>query len=157
MDAKQAADRRKWQAEAAQAEGVRQALARSMLAGMLNGAALGPLLVLWSEVNAETGAVPVADKDIYARSVALELRRLQRHVDRILAAGRDAGMPVDAVNVADLRCIETGLVVSGGSGEAPIWRAVVSEVAPDAVVFRTWLSDCLRQYGWDRVEIVTEW
>lgn len=151
-------EERKWQAEAVQADVMRDWLARVMLVGLLRGVALEPLLALWTEANTQhRGGVVVADIDIYARNVALELRRLRNQVDRVLAGGRDAGMPIDAVNVADLRCIETALVVDDTPDGAPMWRVVVAEAAPDTLVFREWLSDQLCELGWDRVEIVTEW
>ncbi len=78
--------------------------------------------------------------------------RIQNEIDGAIGRFDPKGCQ-DAVNWADLGCIDVSLVLTDPE---PSWRATVSEAAPGSRELIAYLHDEMMKLGFD-VEIATEW
>lgn len=83
------------------------------------------------------------------------LERLQENTNLILAQCRELGVPQDAVNYADLSCVASGVLMI--HRRSLVWTVTVAEASPTATEFQLWLAGELHLYGYDAVEVITEW
>lgn len=84
-----------------------------------------------------------------------KLTRLQTETNEILRQWQNRNAPIDAVNVADLVCVSAGIAMI--HIRSFVWTVTVSECAPDAHEFQLWLAGELHKFGYDAVEVYTEW
>ena len=61
----------------------------------------------------------------------------------------------EAINWADLKCVDVELISSSYSGD--FIRVKIEEAAPDSSDFRMYIYQALVHRGYLRIEVVTEW
>lgn len=61
----------------------------------------------------------------------------------------------DAINWADLRCVDVERVTSLNGSE--FWRVVIEECSPTSSQLREHVQEYLRVRGFTNLEVVTEW
>lgn len=85
-----------------------------------------------------------------------DLRSLRHEADIAchLAEGDDDSY-IDAVNWADLSCVEAGFCVNDGGDE--YYYVKIEEADPAAYHLREFISNWLKERGYDDVVVRTEW